>query len=68
MSEDALVSRQQVLKVSFDCLKASNFRSEKPMGDLFDAPPGRSRVNPQTSKGVKWTPIGFKSSCHSNNS
>ena len=46
-SKDALNIRLQVVKVSFFCLKASNFRSEKPMGGPFDTPPpplGRSRV------------------------
>ena len=33
-------------KFHFDCLKASNFRSEKPMGSIWPLPPqlGRSRV------------------------
>ena len=46
-SKDALIIRLQVVKVSFYCLKASNFRSEKPMGDPFDTTPpplGRLRV------------------------
>ena len=38
-SKDALIIRLQVVKVSFYCLKASNFRSEKPMGDPFDTTP-----------------------------
>ena len=39
MSNDALVIRLQVLKVHFDCLKASNFRLEKIIrGGPFDLP------------------------------
>ena len=32
-SKDVLIIGLQILKVSFDCFKASNFRSEKAMGD-----------------------------------
>ena len=47
MSKDALIIRLQVLKVSFYYLKASNIRSEKPMGvhlTPLSLGVGRSRV------------------------
>ena len=46
MIKVALIIRLQVLKFHFDCLIASNFRSEKLMEGRFDSPLGRSRVNP----------------------